>query len=241
MRPSSCSGTRFPRIGELPYLLTLAGTRSTGSRWKRRRRATGEEQAAAYVPPPLSRRSAESLLARRRARRRSRRRWPAFLETRRWFRGRAFRLTLGAHRGGGRRWAACNPAIVRVEYAEGEAERSWCRWRPSRDGSAPSRRTRSSRTLRLPEADAALVDARRTASRRARCSTRSCARRARRSRWRDRGVAVPPSWRPPTGEPRHISAAARRGRDPLRRPLPAEAVPPPGGRASAPSWSWVAS
>ena len=98
--------TEFPAIGELPYLLTLGGyafywfsleppPSGEGEEAGRRLRAAGAGRQERRQPAAraTSRSTIEDALA-------------DFLATRRWFGGRAFRVTAGAHRGGGRRWAA---------------------------------------------------------------------------------------------------------------------------------------
>jgi len=93
MRPVELFGhTEFPPIGELPYLLTLGGHDFHWFSIEPPPSTTAAELAAAYQPPTIACASAESLLfgedrvALEDA-------LPAFLDTRHWFAGRAFRIT----------------------------------------------------------------------------------------------------------------------------------------------------
>jgi maltose alpha-D-glucosyltransferase / alpha-amylase len=93
MRPVELFGhTEFPLIGELPYLLTLGGHAFHWFSIEPPPSTTAADLAAAYQPPTISCASAESLLlgedrvALEDA-------LPAFLDSRHWFAGRAFRVT----------------------------------------------------------------------------------------------------------------------------------------------------
>jgi len=84
--------TEFPAIGELPYLLTLGGHAFHWFSIEPPPSTTAADLAAAYQPPTIACASAESLLfgedrvALEDA-------LPAFLDTRHWFAGRAFRIS----------------------------------------------------------------------------------------------------------------------------------------------------
>src|SRR5450432_1526157 len=93
MRPVELFGhTEFPPIGELPYLLTLGGHAFHWFSIEPPPSTTAADLAAAYQPPTITCASAESLLfgedrvALEDA-------LPAFLDTRHWFAGRAFRVS----------------------------------------------------------------------------------------------------------------------------------------------------
>jgi maltose alpha-D-glucosyltransferase/alpha-amylase len=122
MRPIELFGhSAFPEIGELTYLLTLAGH---GFYWFSIEAPPGTEEAeraAAYVPPVLPAKSVESLLlGEEQATLEDA--LPAFLETRRWFGGRGSRITavslVEAVALGG-----VYVLVARVEYADRETER----------------------------------------------------------------------------------------------------------------------
>jgi maltose alpha-D-glucosyltransferase/alpha-amylase len=157
MRPIELVGhTEFPPIGELPYLLTLAGH---GFYWfsiEPPPVAEAQEQADAYVPPVLVGRSAESLLlgeekvAIEDA-------LPGFLRTRHWFRGRAFRI-VGAHVEEAVPLREVFLLIVRIEYADHEAERYVVPLAVVSDGRPVPQRAVAA-VLRLPAGDLPLADA----------------------------------------------------------------------------------
>jgi maltose alpha-D-glucosyltransferase/alpha-amylase len=93
MRPVELFGhTDFPLIGELPYLLTLGGHAFQWFSIEAPPATTAADLAAAYQPPTIACASVESLLfgedrvALEDA-------LPAFLDTRHWFAGRAFRVS----------------------------------------------------------------------------------------------------------------------------------------------------
>src|SRR5450432_1722893 len=93
MRPVELFGhTDFPLIGELPYLLTLGGHAFQWFSIEPPPATTAADLAAAYQPPTIACASVESLLfgedrvALEDA-------LPAFLDTRHWFAGRAFRIS----------------------------------------------------------------------------------------------------------------------------------------------------
>ena len=93
MRPVELFGhTDFPLIGELPYLMTLGGHDFHWFSIEPPPSTTAADLAAAYQPPTIACASAESLLfgedrvALEDA-------LPAFLDTRHWFAGRAFRIS----------------------------------------------------------------------------------------------------------------------------------------------------
>jgi maltose alpha-D-glucosyltransferase/alpha-amylase len=93
MRPVELFGhTEFPPIGELPYLMTLGGHDFHWFSIESPPSTTAADLAAAYQPPTITCASAESLLfgedrvALEDA-------LPAFLDTRHWFAGRAFRVS----------------------------------------------------------------------------------------------------------------------------------------------------
>ncbi len=93
MRPVELFGrTDFPLIGELPYLLTLGGHAFYWFSIEAPPATTAADLAAAYQPPTIACASVESLLfgedrvALEDA-------LPAFLDTRHWFAGRAFRVS----------------------------------------------------------------------------------------------------------------------------------------------------
>jgi maltose alpha-D-glucosyltransferase/alpha-amylase len=93
MRPVELFGhTDFPLIGELPYLLTLGGHSFQWFSIEAPPATTAADLAAAYQPPTIACASVQSLLfgedrvALEDA-------LPAFLDTRHWFAGRAFRVS----------------------------------------------------------------------------------------------------------------------------------------------------
>jgi maltose alpha-D-glucosyltransferase/alpha-amylase len=157
MRPIELVGhTQFPAIGELPYLLTLAGH---GFYWfsiEPPPAAEAQEQADAYVPPILVGRSADSLLlgdekvAIEDA-------LPAFLRTRHWFRGRAFRI-VGAHVEEAVPLGDVSLLIARIEYADHEAERYVVPLVAVTDGRPVPPRAIAA-MLRLPAGEIPLADA----------------------------------------------------------------------------------
>jgi maltose alpha-D-glucosyltransferase/alpha-amylase len=156
MRPIELVGhTQFPAIGDLPYLLTLSGH---GFYWfsiEPPPVAEAQEQADAYVPPILVGRSAESLLlgeekvAIEDA-------LPGFLRTRHWFRGRAFRI-VAAHVEEAVPLGEVFLLIVRIEYADHEAERYVVPLVAVTDGRPVPPRAVAA-MLRLPTGDVPLAD-----------------------------------------------------------------------------------
>ncbi len=157
MRPIELVGhNRFPPIGDLPYLLTLSGH---GFYWfsiEPPPAAEAQEQADAYVPPALVGRSVESLLLGD-ERVALEDMLPGFLRTRHWFRGRAFRIS-GAHLEETVPLGAVFLLIVRIEYADHEAERYVVPLAAVTDGRAVPPRAVAA-VLRLPGSDLPLADA----------------------------------------------------------------------------------
>jgi maltose alpha-D-glucosyltransferase / alpha-amylase len=121
-RPIELMGnTEFPAIGDLPYLMTLGGHAFYWFSLETPTAGDEAELAAQYTPPVLECASLESLLtgddrvvledA-----------LPGFLYTRRWFVGRARRVT-AARIQEAVALGGVYVLIVRVEYGEGEPER----------------------------------------------------------------------------------------------------------------------
>ncbi|HLK90398.1 MAG TPA: putative maltokinase, partial [Polyangia bacterium] len=122
MRPVELFGhTEFPAIGELPYLLTLGGHDFHWFSIEPPTTTTAADLAAAYVPPTISSASAESLfygedrVALEDA-------LPAFLDTRHWFGGRAFRLS-GLRIEEAVAFDVATLIVARVEYADRDPDR----------------------------------------------------------------------------------------------------------------------
>jgi len=159
MRPMELFGhSAFPEIGELPYLLTIAGH---GFYWfsiETPPEAEDAERAAAYQPPTLTAKSAPSLLLGE-EQAVLEEALPAFLETRRWFGGRG-----PGWRPGGRarprapRWRRRGSRLP-GDLKAGARRRSRAarasarpRRRPAgaRTGQSPDRRTRGAPPARRP-------------------------------------------------------------------------------------------
>jgi maltose alpha-D-glucosyltransferase/alpha-amylase len=124
MRPRELLGhTAFPPIGELPYLLTLSGHAFYWFSIEAPPAAVEEERerAEAYVPPVLAGRSVQALLlgdeqvALEDV-------LPRFLESRRWFGGRPYRMT-GARVVESVALGGVYVLVARIDYADHETER----------------------------------------------------------------------------------------------------------------------
>ncbi len=121
--PSSCSGTPSSRpSASCPTCSRWAGTRSTGSRSSRPPADETPIWRRSYTPPVLSVRQPRKPVARRGSGALEDA-LPAFLYTRRWFAGRASRVTAARIEDVGGPGRDVFLVIVRVEYADGEAER----------------------------------------------------------------------------------------------------------------------
>ena len=222
--------TEFPPIGELPYLLTLAGLRLL---LVLARAATvgraAKKQAAAYVPPRARRRE-RAQPARRRGAAALEDALGDFLATRRWFGGRAFRVTavrIEESVGPGRHVRAGRARRVR-----GPRARRYVLPRRRGDRGRDARAARDHRRrCACPDGTRRSSTRWRTARRRARCWPRSSARRARPATGGTVEATPFADLEVPRGRAAQHQRPARRGRHPLRRSLPAEDVPPPrGGR-----------
>ncbi|HVV50619.1 MAG TPA: maltose alpha-D-glucosyltransferase, partial [Polyangia bacterium] len=122
MRPVELFGhTEFPLIGELPYLLTLGGHAFHWFSIEPAATTTAADMAAAYQPPTIASASVDSLLlgedrvALEDA-------LPAFLDTRPWFGGRAFRVS-GLRIEEALALDGAYLIVARVEYADRDPDR----------------------------------------------------------------------------------------------------------------------
>jgi maltose alpha-D-glucosyltransferase/alpha-amylase len=159
MRPIELFGhTEFPLIGELPYLLTLGGHSFHWFSIEPPPSTTAADLAAAYQPPTIACASVESLLlgedrvALEDA-------LPAFLETRHWFGGRAFRVS-GLRIEEAIALGGAYLIVARVEYADRDADRYLIPLAvaPLVEG-RPIPPVAMVASLKLPTGEAALVDA----------------------------------------------------------------------------------
>jgi maltose alpha-D-glucosyltransferase / alpha-amylase len=121
-RPIELSGyTEFPAVGELPYLMTLGGHAFYWFALESSAAGSEAEAATGYRPPVLEAASLEALLGGE-GRLGLEEALPAFLDTRRWFSGRALGLTSARIDA----LVACKGVrflIARADYASAEAER----------------------------------------------------------------------------------------------------------------------
>src|SRR6185312_1923723 len=158
-RPLELFGhTEFPAIGDLPYLLTLGGH---AFHWFSIEPPPSDHAAdliASYTAPALSVGSTQSLL-RGEDRVALEDALPAFLDTRHWFAGRAFRVSAVRIED----TAALGEAfvvVVRVEYADRDSDRYVLPLAvvppPPGQSIAPQALVA---TLKLPDGEAVLVDA----------------------------------------------------------------------------------
>jgi maltose alpha-D-glucosyltransferase/alpha-amylase len=148
--------TEFPAIGELPYLMTLGGHAFYWFSLESPATTDEAELAAQYSPPVLEGASVESLLsgADRVALEDI---LPGFLYTRRWFAGRARRVT-SARIEESVALGGVYLLIARVDYADGEPERFVLPLAAVADGRAVAPLAMVG-TLRTRQGDLALVDA----------------------------------------------------------------------------------
>jgi maltose alpha-D-glucosyltransferase / alpha-amylase len=122
MRPVELFGhTAFPLIGDLPYLLTLDGHAFHWFSIEPPPATTAADLAAAYQPPTIVCASTESLLVGE-DRTLLEETLPAFLDTRHWFGGRAFRLP-GLFLEESVPLGGAHLVVARVEYADRDVER----------------------------------------------------------------------------------------------------------------------
>src|SRR4029077_5599886 len=160
MRPVELVGhTAFPAIGDLPYLLTLSGHAFYWFSIEPPPGAEEQARADAYVPPVLTGRSVASLLlgeeqvALEDA-------LPGFLAPRRWFGGRAFRIT-GTRIIEAVAFGGVYVLIVRTDYADHETERYVVPVAVAGEGRVPAAHAMLAvlRVPGLPGGEAPLVDA----------------------------------------------------------------------------------
>jgi maltose alpha-D-glucosyltransferase/alpha-amylase len=159
MRPTELFGhTEFPPIGDLPYLLTLGGHAFHWFSIEAPPATAAADLAAGYQPPAITCGSSESLLVGE-DRPLLEEALPAFLDTRHWFGGRAFRLS-GLQIEDAVPLGGATLMVVRVEYADRDAERYLI---PLAVVHAAEQRAVSSQAmvaaLKLGGGDATLVDA----------------------------------------------------------------------------------
>jgi maltose alpha-D-glucosyltransferase/alpha-amylase len=159
MRPLELGGgSELPPVGEHPYLLTLGGHAFYWFSLEPPLEALESQGAAAHVPPVVEGPSLRALLDGD-DRVELEDALPAFLHTRRWFRGRRRRVT-------GARIQEAAPlgdgtvvvAIVRVDYADGEPERYALPLALATGGRAAAA-TATLAIAHTPSGDAPLVDA----------------------------------------------------------------------------------
>jgi maltose alpha-D-glucosyltransferase/alpha-amylase len=163
MRPIELFGhTEFPPIGDLPYLLTLGGH---AFHWFSIEAPPADRAAdllAGYAPPTLSCRGPESLL-RGDDRLPLEDVLPAFLETRHWFGGHAFRVSAVRIEDAVSLGEAF-VVVVRVEYADRDPDRyvlplAVVPAPPPGSDARPPAPLAVVALLKLPAGDAVLVDA----------------------------------------------------------------------------------
>jgi maltose alpha-D-glucosyltransferase/alpha-amylase len=122
MRPVELFGhTEFPLIGELPYLLTLGSHAFHWFSIEAPATTTAADLAATYLPPTIACASAESLLLGE-DRVALEDTLPAFLDTRHWFAGRAFRVS-GVRVEEAVALGGAYLVVARVEYADRDPDR----------------------------------------------------------------------------------------------------------------------
>jgi maltose alpha-D-glucosyltransferase/alpha-amylase len=206
MRPVELFGhTEFPLIGELPYLLTLGGHAFHWFSIEAATTTAAADLAAGYQPPTLTSGSTDSLLVGE-DRTLLEEILPAFLDTRHWFAGRAFRLS-GLQIEESVPLGGATLVMVRVEYADRDAERYLIPLavvHAAEERAIPPQAMVA--TLKLGGGDAALVDAMEDGDS-ARAVLAAIADRRRGAGLAGTVEAIPyvPLERPP-GEPANISA-----------------------------------
>ncbi len=160
LRPIELFGhTEFPAIGDLPYLLTLGGHAFHWFSIEARPSDHAADLAASYTAPVLSATSTQSLV-RGEDRVALEDALPAFLNTRHWFGGRAFRVS-GVRIEDAAALGDAFVVVVRVEYADRDPDRYVLPLAvvpPPPAGQSITAQALVA-TLRFPDTDAVLVDA----------------------------------------------------------------------------------